>query len=187
MDRNDVKIGSPCSLDWRKMTPAEGGRFCGDCKKVVRDLSTMTERQARAMLAREGGGELCVRYIYDDKGRIFFGGDAPLLAPSSLLVRARRVAAAAAVVALPFATQACEAVTEPLGVTTSPQRQSETHVPDRDVPDGYNESMGGVSYDPTRDLPLDDPGAASPDASRADGASEPDGDAGADAGDVRAN
>ncbi|MDF2694517.1 MAG: hypothetical protein K0S65_2900, partial [Labilithrix sp.] len=33
MDRNEVKVASPCTLDWKKMTPAEGGRFCGDCKK----------------------------------------------------------------------------------------------------------------------------------------------------------
>jgi len=183
MDHKDVKIGSPCTLDWRKMTPAEGGRFCGDCKKVVRDLSRMTEREARAMLKRASGGEhrgsfsgaappsadaLCVRYVYDNQGRIFFGADAPrrdvLLSPSSLLQRARRVAAAAAVVALPFATQACEAITEPLGLTSTAETEK--------VPDGYHENMGGIGIGPEKQI-------ADSDAS-ADGSTD-DADPGSDA------
>src|SRR5438067_2349693 len=108
MNKKDVRITSPCTLDWRTMAPAEKGRFCGDCKKVVRNLSSMTEREARAVLKNEGGGELCVRFVYDAHGRVFFGGDAAKngLLPPSFLHRARRIAAAAAVAAVPFATEA---------------------------------------------------------------------------------
>src|SRR4051812_4609583 len=108
MDHKEIRIAAPCTLDWGNMSPADGGRFCGDCKKVVRNLSAMNEREARALM-KTAGPDLCVRYVYDQQGRIFFGGEPPkpFLSPS-FLVRARR---AAAVVALPLATASCEAVT----------------------------------------------------------------------------
>ncbi len=161
MDRNDLRIATPCTLDWTKMTPAEGGRFCGDCKKVVRNLSSMTEREARALLRTAGDGDLCVRYVYDVQGRIFFGKDAPkkdtLLAPS-LLVRARRVAAAAAIGALPFATQGCEAVTAPLGLSQSEQQAEPP------IPPGGGESMGGAPAQSYPEPPISEEDGGAPDA-----------------------
>jgi hypothetical protein len=164
MDRKEVRITSPCTLDWQKMTPAEGGRFCGDCKKVVRNLSSMTEREARALLKNAGNGELCVRFVYDEHGRVFFGKDAPkkdALLPASFLHRAKRAAAAAAVAALPFATQACELVAEPLGIT-SQERENQ--------PPEVGELMGGVALDDRPQPPPTDDGDAgtNADASSAD-------------------
>ena len=46
MRKSDIAIPVPCTVDWQKMTPADKGRFCGDCKKVVRDLSKMSEAEA---------------------------------------------------------------------------------------------------------------------------------------------
>lgn len=152
MNRQELKVATPCTLDWKKMTPAEGGRFCGDCKKVVRDLSSMTEREARALLKREAGGELCVRFLLDKHGRVFFGGDAPRrsptlaqqLLPAGLLSRAKRATAVAAALALPFATGACEAITEPLGITS--QEQTADH-------HDLEPTMGAIAYDPHTDQP----------------------------------
>jgi hypothetical protein len=112
MKRSEIRIGTPCTRDWQSMTPREGGRFCGDCRKVVRDLSKMTERDARALLESAGGGELCVRYIYDQQGRVFFQDtvrEMGLVPPSFLarFSRTRRAAATLAITALPFATEAC--------------------------------------------------------------------------------
>ena len=121
VDRSEVRIQTPCSRDWQTMTPAAGGRLCSDCRKVVRDLSRMTEEQARALLKTAGGGELCVRYVYDAHGRIAFGVDSSLV-PPSLLSRARRVAAVAALGALPFATQACMGTMAPDDTISEPAR-----------------------------------------------------------------
>jgi hypothetical protein len=112
MDRREIRIGSPCTLDWRAMTPRDGGRFCGDCKKVVRDLSSMTEREAKALLRGPDNASLCVRYVYDAQGRILFGGGTNRsfdVVPSSLLSKARRAAVTIAAAALPLAAQACDA------------------------------------------------------------------------------
>ena len=70
----------------------------------------MSEREARVLLKSARRGELCVRFVYDKQGRVFFGKDAPrkdALIPAPLLSRARRVAAVAAIGAMPLATQAC--------------------------------------------------------------------------------
>jgi hypothetical protein len=39
MNRTDLPIASPCNADWSTMTLADRGRFCGACRKVVRELS----------------------------------------------------------------------------------------------------------------------------------------------------
>jgi hypothetical protein len=105
MKASELGIQTPCTLDWTKMTPAEGGRFCGDCKKVVRDLSKMTEAEARALVAKERYDGLCVQALVDRDGNVFFGGDK--LVSASLLSRAKRAAMAAAAIALPLAMNAC--------------------------------------------------------------------------------
>lgn len=149
MTPRDVRITSPCTLDWTKMTPAQGGRFCGDCKKVVRDLSKMTERQARELLAKERNQDLCVRMLVDRDGNVFFGGDA--LVSASLLSKAKRAAAAAAAIAIPFATQACTAITQPLGLTASEQT---------DEPPDHEPLMGGVAADDQKRIPDDEDASA---------------------------
>lgn len=110
MKATELGIKTPCALDWTKMTPAEGGRFCGDCKKVVRDLSKMTEAEARTLVAKERYDGLCVQALVDRDGNVFFGGDR--LVSASLLSKAKRAAMAAAAIALPLASNAC---TAPLG------------------------------------------------------------------------
>jgi hypothetical protein len=109
MHRDDISIKTPCHLDWSKMTPADGGRFCGDCKKVVRDLSGMSEPEARALIRSARTGELCVRYVYDAQGRIFFAGMQSGLVPAAMLSRAKRAARAALAVAAPLTLAACDA------------------------------------------------------------------------------
>lgn len=170
MEKTELPIAAPCTADWRKMTPADGGRFCGDCKKVVRDLSSMRERDAKTLLRSAGNGELCVRYLYDKHGKIFFAGDRadqPPLMPASFLQRAKRVAFAAAAIAVPLSLQACSA--------------SSSHAQPLPSDDELHQNMGGA---PPADLdnhhidPVVDGGAtgdASPDVAPLDG------DAGADA------
>lgn len=139
MKNQDLSIPSPCTADWRKMTPREhGGRFCGDCKKVVRDLSSMRERDARTLLKSADNGELCVRYLYDKHGKVFFAGDAaPPLVPASFLQRAKRVALSAAAVAVPLSLAACSPSANDFGSGRSQdelKQQEELY-----------ESMGGIS------------------------------------------
>lgn len=158
MDRAELPIRTPCTADWTTMTPADGGRFCGDCKKVVRDLSRMSEADARALLAAPRNEELCVRYLHDRHGTIFFGPDLvqSTLVPASLLDRAKRAAAA---VALPLGLAACS--------PTAVLRADDGDHPSDQHPSGLIENMGGapaypVEPDAGSDAATD--GGAAPDA-----------------------
>lgn len=172
MDRTELPIQTPCAADWTKMTPADGGRFCGDCKKVVRNLSRMSEVDARALLAAPRNEDLCVRYLYDAHGTIFFGPDLvqSTLVPASLLDRAKRAAAA---VALPLGLAACS----PTSILRADDETSEAHRSD------LNEMMGGApAWEPDASPPGDRDGGADAQA-RTDGGAE-DTDAQPPAGDA---
>ena len=149
-----IDIQTPCHLDWTKMTPAQGGRFCGDCKKVVRDLSGMTESEARALVEKERYNGLCVRMLVDRDGNVFFGGDK--LISASLLSKAKRAAISAAAIALPLATNACSTLGEPLGFGD----QEQTDDPE------LREYMGGMEA--PRDPIVPAEADAGPDAENAD-------------------
>jgi hypothetical protein len=99
MRREDLPIELPCARDWNTMTAAGMKRFCADCKKLVHDLSAMSEPEAKALLA--SSGDLCVRYVHDAEGTIVFD------VPEGTLVRAKRYAAVAVAAALPMSLAAC--------------------------------------------------------------------------------
>ena len=84
------------------MTRAEATkRFCGECRKHVHDLGSMTESEARALLAT--AGDLCVRYVADERGRLVFLPDVP----SGMLSPRRRAAMAASLMAASMSLTAC--------------------------------------------------------------------------------
>ncbi|NQV53991.1 MAG: hypothetical protein HQ500_12465 [Flavobacteriales bacterium] len=39
----NISLPEPCSEDWNQMTPAEKGRFCGSCEKIVVDFTQMSD------------------------------------------------------------------------------------------------------------------------------------------------
>jgi hypothetical protein len=101
----DVVIRTPCGADWKAMDPRGPARFCADCKKLVHDLSALSELEARALLS--GTSEsLCVRYLHDASGEIWFEGGQKLV-PVPRLTRGRRGLAAVALAAAPVLFQAC--------------------------------------------------------------------------------
>ena len=104
MNRDQVVIRTPCGADWDSMDPRGNARFCGSCEKLVHDLSAMTELEARALLGHSTE-QLCVRYLYDVTGQIWFQ-PRPLLDAKSLSKR-NRVLASALAAAAPVLFQAC--------------------------------------------------------------------------------
>jgi len=55
-----LKIASPCSTDWDRMSGDEKKRFCSECDKFVYDFSQMTRRQVEAIVSIHRG-RLCAR------------------------------------------------------------------------------------------------------------------------------
>jgi hypothetical protein len=45
------RLNFTCPESWENMTPAEGGRYCGSCEKVVTDFSKMSDKEILAVLS----------------------------------------------------------------------------------------------------------------------------------------
>ncbi len=66
---DNIRVASPCTADWSKMTGNERVRHCGDCKKNVFNISEMTRDEAEALIVATEG-RLCVRYFQRHDGTI---------------------------------------------------------------------------------------------------------------------
>lgn len=144
MNRNDLPIATPCHADWTTMTLADKGRFCGACKKVVRELAQMTEAEARALLASPPTEGLCVRYVHDTTGEIVFRRTD--VVPAASLARfGRRAAVALAAASLPLALAGCMGAPATMGSPVPPE----------------NPTMGAVAAPPTT-APAPPPTAPAP-------------------------
>ncbi len=109
LTREDVRIQSPCGVDFRKMTRVEATkRFCAECRKHVHDLTAMTEDEAKALLDSPATDGLCVRYLADERGRIVF-----LPVPVQNLTVRKRAVLAASMVAAATSLTACMGAMQP--------------------------------------------------------------------------
>lgn len=88
--RSQLEIKKPCTADWDQMVGNSRVRFCEHCQLAVNDLSFLTPKRVRRLIAKSKG-RLCVRYVRDRNGN-------PLLAqvPGQLHKISRRVSRIAA-------------------------------------------------------------------------------------------
>jgi hypothetical protein len=110
MKRDEATVATACGADWKTMQARGTARLCDTCDKLVHNLSAMTEREARELLRRPPNQGLCIRYLYDAEGKVWFGSDASeALIPESRIVRGGlAIAASAAALALtPLLMEAC--------------------------------------------------------------------------------
>ncbi|MBS1781276.1 MAG: carboxypeptidase regulatory-like domain-containing protein [Bacteroidetes bacterium] len=56
-----ISIPNPCHEDWNKMTPAEQGRFCNSCQKVVTDFTSFTDAQLHSFFS-DRSKQVCGRF-----------------------------------------------------------------------------------------------------------------------------
>ena len=66
---DNIKIASPCSMDWDAMIGVGRKRYCAECKLNVYNLSGMTRREAESLLINSEG-RLCVRFYRRQDGSI---------------------------------------------------------------------------------------------------------------------
>jgi hypothetical protein len=66
---DSIEVKTPCLQSWNEMRGSDQIRFCDHCAKDVHNLSEMTRKQARKIVAQSNGG-ICVRYIRRPDGRI---------------------------------------------------------------------------------------------------------------------
>ena len=58
--KTPLKIKTPCSEDWDKMTESDAGRFCQKCEKDVVDFRDMTSEEILQFF-RQNTGKVCSR------------------------------------------------------------------------------------------------------------------------------
>src|ERR1044071_2533632 len=56
-----LRIASPCSVGWERMTGDDRVRFCDQCNLNVYNISGMTRKQADSLIASAQERRLCVR------------------------------------------------------------------------------------------------------------------------------
>ena len=66
---NNVRVASPCSVEWDGMYGDGRKRFCGDCKLNVYNLSGMTKAEAENLLLNSEG-RLCIRFYRRADGTV---------------------------------------------------------------------------------------------------------------------
>jgi len=71
-----LKVASPCTEDWDKMSGTDAIRHCSECDKNVYHLSYMTNEQVEQLLSRAGDAP-CVRFYERADGTVLLG-DCPV-------------------------------------------------------------------------------------------------------------
>lgn len=63
IDLNQIKIASPCKMNWNEMKGDERVRHCGSCNMNVYSLAGLSREEAQDLLQKAAGGErVCVRF-----------------------------------------------------------------------------------------------------------------------------
>ena len=85
-----LEVKTPCSANWNQMSGNDKVRFCEHCQLTVNDLTSLTPKRIRRLIAKLQG-RLCVRYHRGSDGK-------PLIsqAPMKLHQISRRVSRVAA-------------------------------------------------------------------------------------------
>ena len=68
---DNLRVATPCTADWNKMSGDDRTRHCGDCKKTVYNFSGMTREEVEALVI-EKNGDLCAHYYQRHDGTIVF-------------------------------------------------------------------------------------------------------------------
>ena len=74
---HDIRIATPCTADWNKMSGDERSRHCQQCKLNVYNISDMTSEEAETLIKGAEGGRVCVR-LYRRKDGTVITRDCPV-------------------------------------------------------------------------------------------------------------
>lgn len=56
---SNFNVPDPCSESWNGMRPAQNGRYCSSCRKIVLDFTNKTNEDILAIIAANAGKKLC--------------------------------------------------------------------------------------------------------------------------------
>lgn len=113
---DDIRVASPCNVDWNAMHGDDQTRFCGQCEKNVYNLSAMTRAEA-SQLVKEKEGRMCVRFFQRPDGTMLTA-DCPVGVQKVVRRRRGRLASMLASMAGFFMLSGCAREEDPTGPQT---------------------------------------------------------------------
>jgi hypothetical protein len=161
LDLDDVRIASPCKMEWAAMTGGDRVRHCAACQKNVFNLSGMKRKDALDLL-RATEGKICAR-IYRRKDGTILTADCPV-GVALLARKAKRAVLGACIATLGavgalLALLASSTTTErviPHGVRDAVTTKVHQLVDAKDkliVPEPPDHAVaGGLAYDPRMEM-----------------------------------
>jgi hypothetical protein len=66
---DNIRVASPCNMDWEQMIGNDRSRFCGQCNLNVYNLSGMSRAEAEHLISNNEGN-LCIRYYRRADGSV---------------------------------------------------------------------------------------------------------------------
>lgn len=85
----NVRVGTPCAVDWNSMRGDDRRRFCDKCRKNVYNFSALTTEEALALL-RDSEGNLCGRLFIRQDGRVMTSDCATAITSSKTVTWLKR-------------------------------------------------------------------------------------------------
>lgn len=132
---SQIRIASPCDVDWDSMIGNDRVRFCEHCQLTVHNVDSITKKQLRRLIARSGD-RLCVNYQQP----------APPVSPPPILYKIGRrtsvIAASAFSATLSISSVVAAANPKPPSVPNQPAVA--TRVANAFVAAGYGKMFGVV-------------------------------------------
>lgn len=130
-----IRIASPCDVDWDSMIGNDRVRFCEHCRLTVHNVDSITKKQLRRLIARSGD-RLCVNYRQP----------APPVSPPPILYKIGRrtslIAASAFSATLSLSTAVVTANPKPASIPNQPAVA--TRVANAFVAAGYGKLYGFI-------------------------------------------
>ncbi|MCC6369994.1 MAG: hypothetical protein IT236_03195 [Bacteroidia bacterium] len=71
MKKVQIKLEKPCSQPWDLLPKVSGGLYCGQCAKVVKDFSGMSDEELIAVLTQKRSGSVCGRFTPEQLNKTY--------------------------------------------------------------------------------------------------------------------
>ncbi len=139
MTKRELKIESPCHMQWAELKGAGAKRFCDECALHVLDGSAMTKSAAED-LVQSSDSRVCMRVAVDKNGQAIHQPETPAESPAG---SSGKLAGVGLVLASAMLVACGSEPVEGDASTIDPPDSSQSTPPDGEAP---HEVLMGIAY-----------------------------------------
>lgn len=107
-DAKKMRVGVPCERAWDELEGGGDRRHCGDCDRIVHNVSAMSREEAQTMLDDAAPGRVCVFGVARGDGTLMTAEEVPGRIADWLRRKARAAAPMAASFSVLIQPGGCE-------------------------------------------------------------------------------